>query len=212
MLNADIVVGAALIYSEKELLLVDGLRQGIQPCHFVLAALEPSCGALNGALYVVPRSGVLYALVERHRNGGGKVRLYLHALLRTDEQALSVDVAGEIYALLLYFAELRQRKDLKSAAVGKYGLVPVHELVEPAQLVDYVIAGAQVEVIGIAQLHLGFQPLQVDGGNAALYRCGGAYVHEERRFYRAVRGVEYAPARASLGLFQFKHVCSLFIP
>ena len=140
------------------------------------------------------------------------MRLYLHALLRTDEQALSVDVAGEIYALLLYFAELRQRKDLKSAAVGKYGLVPVHELVEPAQLVDYVIAGAQVEVIGVAQLHLGFQPLQVDGGNAALYRCGGAYVHEERRFYRAVRGVEYAPARASLGLFQFKHVCSLFIP
>ena len=116
--------------------------------------------------------------------------LYLHALLRTDEQAPAVDVAREVHAFFLDLAQLRQGEHLESAAVRQYRLVPVHELVQSAHLVYHIVPRAEVQMVGIAQLHLCLESLEVNGGYAALYRGGGPYVHEKRRFYRAVRSCE----------------------
>lgn len=63
----------------------------------------------------------------------------------------------EVHALLFDFTQLGQRKYLKSTAVRKNRLVPVHELVKSAHFVYNVIARSDVQMIGIAKLHLRFK-------------------------------------------------------
>ena len=92
---------------------------------------------------------------------------------------------------------LRQRKDLEAARIGQHGMRPVHELVQPAHIAHQLVAGAQVEVIGVAEHQRGAQLSQLrrrerlDGGLRADRR-------KDRREQVAVRGGEYAGAGAGI--------------
>ena len=55
----------------------------------------------------------------------------------------------EGYAFLGDFTKLCKREHLKSARVGKYGSVPIKEFVYATHLADEVIAGTNVQVVGI---------------------------------------------------------------
>ena len=66
VLDTKVIVGGALIYAEKKLILIDGIREAVESCHFLLAANEPSCGALNGSRNVLVRGGVLDTFIESH--------------------------------------------------------------------------------------------------------------------------------------------------
>ena len=55
------------------------------------------------------------------------------------------------------FTQLGQRKYLKSTAVCKNRLVPVHELMKSAHFVYNVVTRSDVQMIGIAKLHLRFK-------------------------------------------------------
>lgn len=52
---------------------------------------------------------------------------------------------GEIDTLLFYLAELCERKDLESAAVREYGPVPSRKLVQSAELLYKLVAGADAD-------------------------------------------------------------------
>ena len=108
-------------------------------------------------------------------------------------------------ALLLDLPQRGQGEHLESAAVGEHGAIPVHKLVKSPQLLDHLVAGAQVEVIGVGQLNLTADVLQVVGGYRPLDGPLGAYVHEHRGLGRAVRAGKHAPAGAALLLDYFKH-------
>ena len=74
----------------------------------------------------------------------------------------TVDVRLEPDALFgIYLATVAQREDLEAAAVGEDGAVPAVELVQTASLAKHLNAGAQIEVVGVAQnnlcLHILFQ-------------------------------------------------------
>ena len=67
---------------------------------------------------------------------------------------MPVQMGGKGDALLLDFPQARQGEHLEAAAVGENGAVPTHKLVKAAHLPHHVVAGPQVEVIGVGKLDL----------------------------------------------------------
>jgi len=112
---------------------------------------------------------------------------------------VAIDVRTEEDALFGDLAELAKAPDLEAAGVGEDGTGPLHEAVEAAEGLDELVAGAQEEVVGIAEDDAGVQvgdkiPLRnsFDGG----LRADG---HEDGGFDGAVRGVEEAGPGAGVG-------------
>ena len=60
-------------------------------------------------------------------------------------------MALEGYALIVDLPRFGERKDLEAARIRQHGVRPLHELMQAAQVADDFIAGAQVEMIGIAE-------------------------------------------------------------
>ncbi len=206
MLHAKILVGAALVDAEEHLALVDGLGEAVEAIHLGAATLQPADGTGGGLLDVLVRGGILHALVKGHGDGGGQIGLDLHTLLGAHEDALAVDVGGKFHALLGDLAERCQGEDLESAAVGEDGTRPIHELVESAHVVNELIAGTNVEVVGVGQLDLTVNVIeQLNGGNATLDGGAGAHVHKNGGLDVTVNGVEHASAGASVGCKNRKH-------
>ena len=114
-------------------------------------------------------------------------------------------MGGEVDALLLDLAQGGQGEDLEAAGVGEHGAVPGHEFVQTAALLHQLVAGTQVQVIGVGKLHLTADVLQVLGAQRALDGTLGAHIHKYGGLDRAVGAGEFAPTGLALGLFQFKH-------
>jgi hypothetical protein len=97
-------------------------------------------------------------------------------------------------------AELGEREDLEASAIGEHGAGPADEFVQASESGDEVMAGAEVEMVGVAQddlraLLLGpqfFEDLLGDGFDRALR----AYGHEDRGFYGLMREVDARAAGA----------------
>ena len=98
-----------------------------------------------------------------------------------------------------------QGEHLEAAAVGEHGAVPAHEPVQAAHGLHHLVPGAQVEVVGVGQLHLAADLLQIQGGHRPLDGPLGAHIHEHRGLHRAVGAGEHPPPRLSFGLNQLKH-------
>ena len=90
--HADILIRAALVYAEKELIGVYDSFLGLQTLMLAHAALQPAGGAIDGPFDVRLGSGVFYALVEGHGDGGAQLRLHSHGLLRPHEYGRAVYV------------------------------------------------------------------------------------------------------------------------
>ena len=127
----------------------------------------------------------------------------------------AVDMRAKLDAVLFYLIYIRERKDLKTAAVGEDRVMPAHETVQSARLRDDILAGAHVQMIGVAEDYLRAHAFKfrrrhrLDGGLRA-------HRHEDRRLYHTVRRRELPGARAGFGTlsyqFIFKHfTCSIRI-
>ena len=116
----------------------------------------------------------------------------------------------EGHALLLDAAQLCQRKDLKSAAIGQNRLIPIHKLVNTAELTDQLVARSYVKVIGVGKLDLTANLAKIVGRYAALDGGTGADVHKYGRFSRSVDAFKMSAARLALGFQYFKHSSILF--
>ena len=199
MLDSQVVISTALVDAKKHLVLVYRAVEGVEPLHFRHTAFEPACRSLAGGFGVVVLRRVFNALVKSHCDSRSKVRLNLHTFLRSHKNLSAVNVGVEENALFLYPAQFGEAENLKSAAVCEYRLVPVHELMQTAQLVDDFVAGANVQMICVAKLDLCFKlGFKVDRGNAALYRRACANVHKHRGLYRSVNGLELAAPCSAL--------------
>ena len=170
----------------------------------VAATNKPAVGTLHAVLAVFVRRRIFHALVKRHGNGGCQMRLDLHTLLGSHKNALAVDVRSKAHTLLGNLAQLREREDLKSAAIGQYRSVPIHKLVQSAHLVNQSVTGAQVQMVGVGKLNLAVDFSQLHRVDTALDGGTGANVHKHGRLNVPVYRVKNATARASLLLQQFK--------
>ena len=120
---------------------------------------------------------------------------------------MAVNVGSKIHALLLDFPQRGQAEHLKSAGIRQNGAVPGHKFVQSPHLAHHRVRGAQMQMVGVGQLHLAPDVLQILGAQRALDGTLGADIHEHRRLYGAVGAGKFSPAGFALGFFQFKHGC-----
>ena len=184
--QAQIQVHAAL-NDAKERLIVAGMR--------LIAALGPHARQFNGALNVGARGGIARALVELHADIGAELHGDFHVVLgRPEHVAAVVVVDDKAHALGGELDGVVVAEHLEAARIGEDRAVPVHKLVQAAQLGDGVLAGTHGQVIGIGKHDLGAELLDSLGRNT-LHVCLGAHGHKDRRLDVAVRGVQYAGTR-----------------
>ena len=174
-------------------------------------APQPPGRPLAGGLYILVGGRVLHTLVKGHGDVAAQVGLDAHGLLRAHKDAPAVDVGGEGDPLLGDFPQAGQGEDLKAPAVGEHGAVPVHKFVEPAHLADYPVPGAQVEVVGVGQLHLTANLLQIVGGHRPFDSPLGAHIHKHRGLDHPVGAGEGPPPGPPLLFQYFKHAKTPFI-
>ena len=183
------VLEEGALYDAEEGLILPGVMG--------LAPLRPPVGPLHVLLRRFPAAGIGGADVEGHGDIGAQGLLDIHGNLRGDELLRSVQMALEGDALLPDLPDAREGKDLESAAVRQDRLMPVHEAVQAAGLLDQLFSGPQMQVIGIGQQNLGADLLHLPAGHG-LDAGGGAHRHIDRGLNIPVRGVQHAQPGAAL--------------
>ena len=111
---------------------------------------------------------------------------------------MTIDVGVEVDALFLDLSESGEGKYLKSAGIGEDRTIPVHKPVEAAELLDQLVAGPDMKMVGVGKLHLCPDPTKVIGGHSALDRGDSSYIHEYRRVDRAVDCLYVSPFGTSV--------------
>src|SRR4030095_209681 len=133
----------------------------------------------------VARAGVRRAFVEGHADIAAESGLDRHGLTRAEKHRCAVDVILKVHAFLGDLAKAGEGEDLESAGVGEDGAVPSHKSMQPAEVFHHFHAGADEEVIGIAQDDLRSERFELIGRAAF---AGGlrADGHEDGCLDRAV--------------------------
>ncbi|SPF44226.1 conserved hypothetical protein [Candidatus Sulfopaludibacter sp. SbA4] len=112
---------------------------------------------------------------------------------------IAIEVRLEDDAVLGDLAKAAEAEDLKAPRIGEDGVGPGHEAVQPSHLADELVAGAQVEMVGVGQQDFHAEVF----GEIALGETfdGGlrAYGHEDGGFDGAVGGVQEAGAGTRVG-------------
>ncbi len=194
-LASQVGVGASL-HDGEETLVVAILGLGL--VESLPAAVQPAVGQSQALLGIVVVAGARGTLVEGHHDVGSDAALDVHHAFGREEVARAVDVTLEVAALLLQLAYAREGEDLESARVSEHGAVPVDEAVESASLFKYVGAGAQVEVVGVAQDNLSSHFLLQVALQYALHAAHRAYGHEYGGFHLSVVGGDDSGTGAGL--------------
>ena len=88
-------------------------------------------------------------------------------------------------AVLGDFAQLRERENLVSAAIGEDRPVPIHEFMQAAKMFDYVQPRPDEQMIRVAENDLRIQLAQFSRAYR-LYAALRSDRHERRRFNRAM--------------------------
>lgn len=101
---------------------------------------------------------------------------------------------AEFGSLLGELAVVGERKHLKAAAVGEQRACPPVEFVETAGFGDYLHAGTQIEVVGVAEYYLGVDVVGKFMLMHTLNRAEGAHRHENGGGNFAVVGGDEAGA------------------
>ena len=150
------------------------------------------------------------AFVEHHRDIAPERGLDLHRDLRRDERRRTIDVVLKIDALFRDLAQLRQRENLVTAAVGQDRPIPIHEPMQSAEFSNHVEPRPNEQMIRVPENDLRLQLNQLaraDRFHAPLR----PHRHKRRRLDHAVRGGE-PPAsglRSVVPGEQLKHVAHL---
>ena len=92
----------------------------------------------------------------------------------------AVEVTAERDPVVVHDPQVPERHDLEAARVGEDRTLPVHEPMEAAEPRDPLMAGSQVEVVGVRQDDRGACVAQVVGVER-LDGCVGPHRHELRR-------------------------------
>ena len=103
----------------------------------------------------------------------------------------TVEVRFKRHTLLGNFRQGVEAEYLEPAAVRQDGVAPVHEMVQSAELLDYVMSRPHIEMIGIAENDLRPAVFQIFR-RKRLDRRLRTNRHEHRRIDRAVRRGEYS--------------------
>ncbi len=136
-------------------------------------------------------------LVKRHDDIGTQIVLDLDGKFGGEAVQRTVEVIAKSHPVRVHLTHGRQAEHLKAARIGQDRAIPSHETVQPAQVADEFVTGAQVEMVGVGQHQADAQFAQfarLDGFDSRL--C--AHRRKDRRGDRAMRRVQHASAGHSL--------------
>ena len=102
----------------------------------------------------------------------------------------------EFDAFLRNFTKRLQRENLEAAGVSDDGFVPGHEAVQAAHFADQLVAGPEMEVIGVGEDHLGAHRGQIFRIER-FDRSQCAHRHERWSFNLSMRRREKPGARGT---------------
>ena len=95
-------------------------------------------------------------------------------------------MALEFDAFFVDATKAFEREHLEAAGIGEQRPIPCHELVKAAELLDDVLAGTDVQVVGVREDDLRADGFEIGGRQRADGRLR-ADRHEDRRRNDAVR-------------------------
>src|SRR5439155_6317199 len=137
--------------------------------------------------------------VEAHRDVGPELRLDRGCELGREASRLAVVDRAEGDAVVVDPEQrVAQGEDLEAAGVGEDRPVPACECVQTAKLRDDILAGPEVEVVGVAEDHRRADSTELVRVHA-LDRAFRAHGHERRRRNLAVRGADQTGPRLAVG-------------
>ncbi len=115
-------------------------------------------------------------------------------------------MALEGHAVAIDLAGLGQGKDLKTTRIGQHGMRPLHKTMQSAHLTDKLVAGPQIQVIGIAQNKRSLDPFELLGSQGFDTRLGADRCKHRRNkaAMRSSKGTGTSPAIPRRNL-EFKH-------
>ena len=119
----------------------------------------------------------------------------------------AVDVGAELDTLLAHLAYAREGEYLEAAAIGEHGAVEAVELMQAASLLYHLQAGAQVEVVGVAEDDLCLDVVLQLGEVHALDGTEGAYGHEYGGLDLSVVGSDESGTGTRLGVGMLELEC-----
>ncbi len=155
----------------------------------------PAHGAFDGRTKFARRARVRRAIIEDHGDVGPEFALNLHGFFGTEKEERAIEMRAEFDAVGFDFANGGEAEDLEAAGVGEDWERPIDKFVEAAGGADDFHAGANVEVIGVAENDLSAEFTKfarIDGFDAAL----GADGHEDGGIDDAVGSGEATAAGA----------------
>jgi len=161
-------------------------------------AERPAVGLLHREAGGPFGGGGVDADVEHHHDLAADRLLHRDRRLRREEMTVMIVRVGEDRALLGDLPVVGQREDLIAAGVGEHAAVPAHEAVNTAQLLEYLAAGPQHQVVGVGEDQLRADGFGFVDGVEAKAGVGG-HRHEDRRFHRPTAGLEQAGAGGAVG-------------
>ena len=137
------------------------------------------------------------ALVQHHGDVAAQPPLQRHHARRRQAVAGAVRVGAERHPVLVHGAQPGQRHHLEAAGIREDRAGPVHEPVQAAQPGDSFGAGADHQVVGVAEQHVGAARPH-DLRQQALDRRLGAHRHEGRSPHRAVGRLQPPESRRAV--------------
>ncbi len=152
----------------------------------LFAPLRPARCHLRASRCVIIFAGVRNAFIEHHRDIPAERRLNFHRYLRRYESARAVDVILKVDAFLGDLAQLRERENLISTAVGENRPIPIHEIVQAAKMLDHIEAGPNEQVVCVSENDLRIQFAQFSRADA-FHGTLRTHRHERRRIDHAMR-------------------------
>src|SRR5207249_11984368 len=90
-------------------------------------------------------------MIERHRNVGAEHPLDLRGALWREGAAAAVYVTLKLHAVVVHPAESLEREHLEATRIGEERTIPTHEAMQGSQLLDHLLAGPHMQVIGIRE-------------------------------------------------------------
>ena len=158
--------------------------------------LGPADRSLHGNAGVFMADWIFRALVEHHHDVAAERELDVDRGGRREFVGVAVEMRLECDAFVGDLAQTGKAEDLIAAGIGQKRAGPGHEAVKSAELADQFVAGAEKEMVGVAEDDAGLEFVPEIALVQPFDRCLCTDGHEDGRRDVAVFGVQDAGAGA----------------
>ena len=165
------------------------------------ASVKPSDAPLHCLMDSLLIDHCRYNIIQLHHNITPNRVLNLHRPLRRQLKLSPINVALKGDPLLIERVESPKRHNLKPPTIRQQISIPVHKLVQTADLVQEVLSGLQEQMISIGKHNITINLLIESGRQDCLHSTLGADWHVDGGSNEAV-GKGHVRNTASAKLFQ----------